>query len=78
MDINNGLVTLLVIGCLVIGCLAGIAVFGGTKIVEVDKPIITEKLIEKECPACGSNRLVETLVIQEEYDFHLEISKISI
>lgn len=29
---------------------------------------------EKQCISCGSNRLVEVLVTQEEYDFHHKVS----
>lgn len=28
---------------------------------------------EKPCSVCGSNRLLETLVTEEEYNFHLKI-----
>lgn len=47
---NNGLGALLIIGCLVIGLFAGLVFSGGTEVIEVEKTIVTEKLVEKDCP----------------------------
>lgn len=33
---------------------------------------------EKQCDSCGSNRLMEVLVTQEEYDFHYRVSKMDL
>ncbi len=51
-EIHNGLAVLIVILMLGIGVFAGLFFGGGTKIVEVDKIVIQEKLVEKECPVC--------------------------
>jgi len=50
MEINNGLATLIVILMLGIGLFVGAV--GFSKTVEIDKVVIQEKLIEKECPTC--------------------------
>jgi len=51
MELNGGLVALLVVLSLILGCIGGFAI-DKTKVIEVEKPIITEKVVETECPAC--------------------------
>jgi len=52
MKIHNGLATLIAILILGVGVFGGVAFTGGTNVVETEKIVIQEKLVDKECPAC--------------------------
>ncbi len=53
-NVNNGLAALILMAVLLVGVFGGALIFrgSGVKIVEVDKLVIQEKLVETPCPAC--------------------------
>ncbi len=51
MEIKNGLFSLIIIAILIVGLLIGGFAFSKTEVIKVNVPVVTEKLVEKDCPA---------------------------